>query len=89
MNAVRVIAQDRPDAAAAWLERLHEAAASLRRMAKRGRVVLDLGSAEFRELVVPPYRLIYRVDRARVRIVSVRHVRRRPLDADDTAEWLP
>jgi plasmid stabilization system protein ParE len=76
MEAVDHIAQDRPDGASEWLEALIARVAKLDRMARRGRVVPEIGKLEVREVFHAPYRVIYRVDHASVVILTVRHWRR-------------
>ncbi len=81
LEAVDHIAQERPQAAAAWLEELLNRVATLDRFAKRGRVVAEIGNAAYRELLHGPYRIIYRVDPTAVVILTLRHSRR---DWDDS-----
>lgn len=76
LEAVDYIAQDRPGAAAAWLEQLLERVQGLERFEQQGRVVPEIGLPAYRELLHLPYRVIYRVDAARVVILTLRHVRR-------------
>ncbi|HEY5440010.1 MAG TPA: type II toxin-antitoxin system RelE/ParE family toxin [Gemmatimonadaceae bacterium] len=70
LEAVDYIAQDRPQAAAAWLEELLERVARLDRFARRGRVVPEIGRSTVREIWHAPYRVIYRVDASRVVILT-------------------
>lgn len=42
----------------------------------------ELGRDDFREIVISPYRIIYRAERARIYIVAVRHARQRMKPAD-------
>ena len=81
-EAVDYIAKDRPEAAARWLEALLERVGTLARFARRGRVVPEIGSPAYREILHAPYRVIYRVDATRVVILTLRHGRR----AWDSAE---
>jgi len=76
LEAVDYIAQDRPQAAAAWLEELIERVGALDRFARRGRVVPEIGLAAYREIFHAPYRVIYRLDASRVVILTLRHWRR-------------
>lgn len=76
LEAVDYIAQDRPQAPAAWLEELLEHVGMLDRFARRGRVVREIGLPAYREILHAPYRVIYRVDAARVVILTLRHARR-------------
>ena len=70
LEAVDYIAQDRPQAAAAWLEELLERVARLDRFARRGRVVPEIGRSTVREIWHAPYRVIYRVEASRVVILT-------------------
>lgn len=85
LEAVDYIAQDRPQTAAAWLEKLLERVSQLDQFAQQGRVVREIGIPAYREVLHPPYRIIYRVDAARVVILTLRHVRRAwdPAEVDD------
>jgi len=76
LEAVDYIAQDRPQAAAAWLEELITRIGALDRFARRGRVVPEIALPTHREIWHAPYRVIYRVDRSRVVILTLRHWRR-------------
>ena len=53
---------------------LREVIAAVERLAdfpESGRVVPELGVARLREVIHPPFRIVYRVDKDRVRIVRV------------------
>ncbi len=84
LEAVDYIAQERPQAAAAWLEELLERTAALDRFPRRGRLVAEIGLPAYRELLHAPYRVIYRVDSTRVVILTLRHSRR-AWDASEVA----
>ncbi|MDY7225274.1 type II toxin-antitoxin system RelE/ParE family toxin [Hyalangium rubrum] len=73
------IAQDNPAAAEAALDRLSQAAQRLEQSPKRGRVVPELSRFElrlYRELIVRPWRIIYRVGQRRVFVLAVLDGRR-------------
>jgi len=76
MEAVDYIAEDRPAAAAKWLEGLLDHVAQLDQLAERGRMVPEIGRPAYREALFAPYRVIYRVDASRVVILTLRHTRR-------------
>ena len=76
LEAVEYIAQDRPQAAAAWLEELLDRVSNLDHFPRRGRVVREIGLVAYRELIHDPYRIIYRVDATRVVVLTLRHGRR-------------
>jgi toxin ParE1/3/4 len=69
------IAQDSPSAAAAMVRRLRGEAARLDRFPERGRVVPEYADPAIRELIVAPYRVMYRYqpERNRVQIIAVVH----------------
>jgi toxin ParE1/3/4 len=53
---------------------LHEVIAAVERLAdvpESGRVVPEFGVAQLREIIHPPFRIVYRLDKDRVRIVRV------------------
>ena len=76
VEAFEQIARDRPSAAVRWLERLLERVGSLASFPDRGRAVPELQRPDVRELVVKPYRVIYRRDPKRVVVLTIRHGRR-------------
>lgn len=70
------IAADRPDAARRWVEELFDAANSLAAFPEQGRNVPELHQFDYRELLFGQYRVIYRLERTKVNIITVRHGRR-------------
>jgi toxin ParE1/3/4 len=73
------IEQEEPGAALAVLKRLEQAAMRLESMPLRGRVVPELGRRNirlYRELIVRPWRIIYRVGTGRVLVLAVLDGRR-------------
>jgi toxin ParE1/3/4 len=76
IEAFEYIARDRPSAAGRWLDRLLDQVGSLASLPDRGRAVPELHRLDVRELVVGPYRVIYRRDSRRVVILTIRHGRR-------------
>ncbi len=74
----RYIAADRPDAARKWIDTLFARVARLGTHPAAGRRVPELPlRRELREVLVGAYRVLYRVDRAQVVILTVRHAARR------------
>ena len=68
------IAQDRPDAALAWLDGLFAATDRLERFPQSGRIVPEIGLPQFREIIYrKAYRVIYRVEKSTVAILTVRN----------------
>ena len=79
LGIVEYLAERDPGAAASTLDRLERRAVALKRVPGRGRIVPELRRLqlrEYRELVIPPYRLIYRVAGRRVLILGVFDSRR-------------
>jgi len=74
----RYIANDSPSAAAAMVRRLRAEAARLSRYPQIGRIVPEYDDVTVREIIVSPYRLIYRylAEHDQVQVVSVVHARR-------------
>lgn len=72
-EAVRYIEQDSPDNAAAMASRVVAAAEDLARFPRMGRVVPEFEREDLREVLVPPYRLIYRVGRDHVELAFLYH----------------
>jgi toxin ParE1/3/4 len=75
--AAEYIARDSQAYAAAFVQEMKDAAASLSEMAERGQVVPEFSDASIRELLVRPYRLVYHLDARRVTILAIIHGARR------------
>jgi plasmid stabilization system protein ParE len=83
-DAVAYIAADDPAAALAWLERLLERVKALTAYPDSGRVVPELQREDIREIVVSPYRVMYRRGAEAVEIAAIRHGARQ-FDDDEIA----
>jgi len=70
------IARDSAAYAAAVVRGLLDAGNSLDKLSQRGRIVPETRVTNIRELIVREYRLIYRVERVRIVIVTIVHGRR-------------
>lgn len=71
------ISSDRPGAAAEWAEGLFDLVGRLESFPDRGRTVPELGQASIRELIYGDYRVVYKIEGAKVGILTVRHGKRR------------
>jgi toxin ParE1/3/4 len=72
------IEQDSPNYASLVIDRLIGATQRLARFPESGRTVPEFENPEVREIVQPPYRIVYRlVDRDAVHILTVHHAARR------------
>jgi len=71
---VEYIANDSPSNARKILKEIKEKAASLYHSPERGRIIPELqehGIMQYRELIVPPWRIIYRISEMNVYILSI------------------
>ena len=72
-DAVAYIAADNPGAALEWLERLLDRVKWLADFPDSGRMVPETQRKDVREIIVSPYRVMYRRKDDRVEIAAVRH----------------
>ena len=71
---IEYIAADSPRNALEILHRIKAQAAGLQALPERGRVVPELqdqGIVQYRELIIPPWRLIYRISTREIYVLSV------------------
>lgn len=72
LQAIRdFIAHDSPHYAAFTVEEILSAVERLERFPASGRVVPELGLGEVREVVKPPYRIVYRLRNEAVDVLTV------------------
>ena len=67
------IAQDNPTASALWVETLFDKVQLLKSSPKSGRVVPETDREDIRELIYGNYRIIYKVEKTRISVLTVRH----------------
>ncbi len=75
-EAIEYVAADSPATGRELLDRVLDAAASLSELGERGRRVEEYDDPSVRELLVHPYRLLYRVRDEVVEIIALLHQRR-------------
>jgi plasmid stabilization system protein ParE len=75
-EAAQYIARDNPGAARSWVESVFQRVAQLTAFPTSGRVVPELGREDVRELIHGNYRIIYRMEKKAVLILTVRHGKR-------------
>jgi plasmid stabilization system protein ParE len=75
--AADYIARDSEGYAATFVRQVRDAAASLAEFAERGQVVPEFGDQATRELLVKPYRLVYKIIEDRVFVLALIHGARR------------
>jgi toxin ParE1/3/4 len=79
MRIIRYIAADGPHNAMTMLRHLKAKASSLHTLPERGRIVPELrdqGITQYRELVVSPWRILYRISERGVYVLAVFDSRR-------------
>jgi plasmid stabilization system protein ParE len=69
------IAQDKPSAAEQWVKAVFAKVEQLEISPEIGRVVPEIGALQFREFLYSQYRIIYRIEKEGISILTVRHVR--------------
>jgi toxin ParE1/3/4 len=75
------IAEDNVDAARIFLIDIFAAVGRLRRFPQSGRAVPEVNRSDIREILFKKYRVVYRVARQQVSILTVRHGKQRiPLE---------
>ncbi len=67
------IARDKPIAARNWIEKVFAKVEQLKDAPEIGRVVPEIDRIEFRELLYGNYRIIYKIEKNQVSVLTVRH----------------
>ncbi|MCX5818851.1 MAG: type II toxin-antitoxin system RelE/ParE family toxin [Deltaproteobacteria bacterium] len=67
------IAKDKPSAADKWINTVFSKVKQLESSPEIGRIVPEIGNDQFRELIYGNYRIIYRVEKKQISILTVRH----------------
>ncbi|MBC8318892.1 MAG: type II toxin-antitoxin system RelE/ParE family toxin [Desulfobulbaceae bacterium] len=67
------IAQDNQTAASNWVENLFDKVQLLKSSPRSGRIVPETHREDIRELIYGNYRIIYRVEKTKLSILTVRH----------------
>lgn len=79
INIIEFIAEDSPQNAINILAKIRKQASDLYTLPERGRIVSELydqGILHYRELIIAPWRLIYRISEQEVYVLSVIDSRR-------------
>ena len=69
------IARDKPSAAEKWVKTVFAKVEQLEISPELGRVVPEIGNVQFRELIYSQCRIVYRIEKKRISILTVRHGR--------------
>ena len=67
------IAQDKPSAAEKWINTVFLNVEQLKSSPEIGRVVPEIRNDQFRELIYGNYRIIYRIEKKQISILTIRH----------------
>lgn len=67
------IAQDKPSAAEKWINTVFSKVEQLQSSPEIGRVVPEMRNDQFRELIYGNYRIIYRIEKTQISILTIRH----------------
>lgn len=67
------IALDKPSAADKWITTVFSKVEQLASSPEIGRVVPEIGDKLFRELIYGNYRIVYRIEKKQVSILTIRH----------------
>jgi toxin ParE1/3/4 len=67
------IAQDKPSAAEKWINAIFSKVEQLKSSPEIGRVVPEIRNDQFRELIYGNYRIIYRIEKTQISILTIRH----------------
>jgi plasmid stabilization system protein ParE len=67
------IAQDKPSAAEKWINTVFSKVETLKSAPEIGRMIPEIRSNEFRELIYGNYRIIYRLEKKQISILTIRH----------------
>jgi toxin ParE1/3/4 len=69
------IARDKPSAAEKWVNTIFSKVEQLRSSTEIGRIVPEIRNEQFRELIYGNYRIIYRIEKKQISILTIRHGR--------------
>jgi len=67
------IAQDKPSAAAKWIDTVFSKVEQLESTPEIGRLVPEIRNNQFRELIYGNYRIIYHIEKKQISILTIRH----------------
>ncbi|RZB36064.1 MAG: hypothetical protein SRB2_02569 [Desulfobacteraceae bacterium Eth-SRB2] len=67
------ISRDNPTAAEKWVDTVFSKVEQLKSFSESGRIVPEINSKDFRELIYGNYWIIYRVGKIQISIFTIRH----------------
>jgi plasmid stabilization system protein ParE len=69
----RYIAQDKPTAAEKWINTVFSKVEQLKSSPEIGKIVPEIRNDQFRELIYGNYRIVYRIEKEQISILTIRH----------------
>ncbi len=69
------ISMDNPTAASQWIDNIFEKVLILKSSPKMGRTVPEINRKEVREVIFGNYRIIYRIEKNSISILTIRHTK--------------
>ena len=69
------ISLDNPTAANKWIDNIFEKVKILKSSPKIGRTVPEINRKEIREIIFGNYRIIYRIEKLNISILTIRHTK--------------
>ncbi|MGD9159890.1 MAG: type II toxin-antitoxin system RelE/ParE family toxin [Desulfobacteraceae bacterium] len=70
---VDYISQDKPSAAEKWIDTAFSKVEQLKSSLEIGRIVPEIKNGQFREIIYGNYRIIYRIEKKQISILTIRH----------------
>lgn len=67
------IARDKPSAAKKWIDTIFSKVEHLKTSPEIGGIVPEINNRQFREILYGNYRIIYRIEKKQISILTVRH----------------
>lgn len=67
------ISRDKPAAAEKWVNTVFSKVEKLKSSPEIGRIVPEINDIRFRELIYGNYRIIYRIEKNQISILTIRH----------------
>jgi toxin ParE1/3/4 len=67
------ISRDNPTAAKKWVDTVFSKVEQLKSFPESGRIVPEINNKDFRELIYGNYRIIYRIEKTQISILTIRH----------------
>ena len=75
LEIAEYISFDNPTAANNWIDNIFDKVLILKSSPKLGRTVPEINRKEIREIIFGNYRIIYRIERVNISILTIRHTK--------------